>query len=156
MDEAEFKAKVEAEKARWESDIAAVKSAKDKEIAALRVSNEELIDKMTESKALMDKLGADDSAKKAADAIVTLRDKLVKEGVPEETLKFAETSREMNMIASVYKAMPKPTGTKLDTGVSTTTSPSGKPVLTRDGSHFKVLKEWAETEQAKVRSKYGI
>ena len=149
--------KLEADlKAKYEADIAAVKSAKDREISALRTNNEELTEKMVEGKALMDKLGADDSAKKAAEATSALREKLIKEGTPEELLKFAETPREMNMIAALHKTMPKPFGTILDTGTGTTTSPTGKPSLTRDGSNFNALKEWAEAEQTKVRLKYGI
>ena len=148
--------KVEADlKAQYEKDIAAVKSAKDKEISELRKSHEELTSKMQESDAVVAKLTGDDATKKKADSVEALRAKLIKEGTPEETLKFAETEREMNMIASVYKNMPKPPTRGLDTGGGSSPS-TGKPSFTGAGTHFRDLEKWAETEQNRIRAKYGI
>ena len=148
--------KVEADlKAQYEKDIAAVKSAKDKEISELRKSHEELSGKITESAAVVAKLTGDDAATKKAAGVEPLRAKLIKEGTPETILKFAETEREMNMLASVYQAMPKPLGRGLDTGGGSTPSTS-KPTFNGAGTHFRDLEKWAETEQNRIRAKYGI
>lgn len=143
-------------KAKYEADIVAIKSAKDKEISELRKSHEELSSKMKESDAVVAKLTGDEADKKKAESAETLRAKLIKEGVPETTLKFAETEREMNMLAQVWKdAKTVSQSTRLDTGGGLTTT-SGKPTLRRDGKHYGDLQKWAETEQARIRSKYNI